>query len=126
MRTTDIESGRSKNNYFAKRRLRLMQKDPHCHWCRRELKSYPNRTRGKLPADFPTIDHLTSKFLCPRRDTRMRKTTLVLACQKCNTARQKEEHAKHIWLTRWKSGMFPYPFRWFGAFLKFCRREART
>ena len=124
MRTADIKSGFSENNYNAKRRIRLMLKDPHCHWCRRELRLYDIRG-GKLPPDYPTIDHLKDKFLHGKRpEVGMKQTTLVLACPKCNNERtNKIATSKHKFKTWWKAGAFPPPFRWFGTLLKIFRKQ---
>gem|GEM_PF-2410112 len=107
--------------YFRKRRERLLREDPHCYWCRRELKLYPDYGKGGLkatPEDYATIDHLTSAFMGPRKDVRMRMRTLVLSCPSCNNARNTKEMKRHPWLVRWKSGSFPSPLRWLGKLLK--------
>lgn len=128
MRTDDIQSGLSDNNYNAKRRIRLMQKDPHCYWCRRELKLYPDYWKWRhrqMPKDYPTIDHLNSRLLGNRYDPGMKGITLVLSCPDCNNKRSKEEQQTHIWRTRWISGSFPFPLRWFGRMLKWWRKKTR-
>jgi hypothetical protein len=101
-----------------------MRRDPRCHWCRRELTLYPGYGKNGfkvMPEDYPTIDHLTSAFMGPRKDVRMKAQTLVLACPRCNNARNVEEAQKHIWRTRWKSASFPFPLRWIGKILKIYR-----
>lgn len=117
----------SRRGYYKKRRERLMEKDPHCYWCPRKLKLYPNYPKKMrhqtMPEDYVTIDHLKSRFWGPRRDVGMKERTLVLACPKCNNRRQAEEKQKYIWITRWKSGSFPYPFRWVGKILKNLRKQ---
>lgn len=115
-------------DYFNRRRKRLMEKDPHCHWCRRPLKLYPNygkpHTRGmRMPADYPTIDHLKSRLFGPRQEVHMKQKTLVLSCPECNVRRSKEEQQRHIWRTRWKSGTFPFPLQWVGKLLKWYRKQ---
>ncbi len=71
-----------------------------------------------MPDDYATIDHLTSAFLGPRKDVQMKARTLVLACPRCNNARNVAETHEHIWRTRWKSASFPFPLRWIGKLLK--------
>ncbi len=98
-----------------------MREDPHCHWCRKKLKLYPDYGKNgfkAIPEDYATIDHLTSAFMGPRKNVNMKTRTLVLACPQCNNARNVSETKQHIWLTRWRSGSFPFPLRWFGALLK--------
>ena len=116
------------HGYFKKRRIMLMEKDPHCHWCRLPLKLYPDysRKKQKMPNDFPTIDHIKSRFMGIREDVGMKKRTLVISCPKCNhQIRNNEEMRNHPFRTHWKSGTFPYPFRWFGRLLKFIRKQKR-
>ncbi|HUC01330.1 MAG TPA: hypothetical protein VMA75_00290 [Candidatus Paceibacterota bacterium] len=111
--------------YYRKRRERMMRQDPHCHWCRRELKLYPGYGKNgfkKMPEDYPTIDHLTSAFMGPRKNGDGKTRTLVIACPKCNNARNVAETREHIWRTRWKSAAFPFPLRWLGTLLKKFRR----
>lgn len=106
-----------------------MEEDPHCHWCRRGLKLYPNYgTNGFkiMPEDYPTIDHLTSAFMGPRKNVDGKERTLVLACPACNNARNVAETQQHIWRTRWKSASFPFPLRWVGKALKRYRYLANT
>ncbi len=98
-----------------------MQEDPHCHWCRKELRLYPDYGKNGfkiIPEDYATIDHLTSAFMGPRKNVRMNARTLVLACPRCNNERNVAETQQHLWLTRWKSGSLPFPLRWLGKLLK--------
>ena len=74
------------------RRNNLMAKDPHCHWCGIEV-IYRKLTFGeKMPDNFATIDHLFSR-LSPQRGQKQHPTQeiTVLACNKCNFIRGKEE-----------------------------------
>lgn len=116
-----------------------MLNDPFCFWCRRPLTDYPDyfmwhnaRYRKKhgikedrMPDDYPTIDHLKSKFFGPRPDVNYKQKTLVLACPPCNLARSQEELRKHWLRQHWKSGSFPTPFKWFGYALKAFRGHKR-
>jgi len=98
-----------------------MREDPRCHWCKRELTLYPSYGRGgfkMMPEDYPTIDHLTSAFMGPRRNDDGKSQTLVIACPQCNNTRNVAECQHHIWRTRWKSASFPFPLRWLGRLLK--------
>lgn len=62
------------SEYFRKRRIRLLEKDPNCHWCRRPLKLPEKKpTGGTLPDDYPTIDHLKSRFWGKRKRCRNEK-----------------------------------------------------
>ncbi len=78
---------------MQKRREILMARDPHCHWCGRELKDKKTNGRGRLPKDFPTIDHLQNRFF--GRKYVPNKEMTVLACPSCNNERQRKE------LSRW-------------------------
>jgi hypothetical protein len=107
--------------YYRKRREKMMREDPHCHWCGRELKLYPDYGKNGskfMPKDYPTIDHLVSAFMGPRKNGDGKTKTLVIACPACNNARNVVEAHQHIWRTRWKSGSFPFPLRWLGRLLK--------
>jgi ssDNA-binding Zn-finger/Zn-ribbon topoisomerase 1 len=98
----------SRTAYHQKRREVLMKRDPHCFWCRKKLVSFkPRRNQGKLPDNFPTIDHLYSRFwgLRPKPDG---KTTLVLACPSCNHERARQDHINNKWRTHWRSATFPW------------------
>lgn len=131
MRTANIKSGRSKNNYFAKRRVRLMEKDPFCYWCRRPLKLYPdypeNYRHKPMPKDYPTIDHLNSRTgLKKRHDPKMKARTLVLSCPDCNNERAKKEMQTNIWVTRWKSASLPKYLNWVNRLLRWYRKNQRN
>lgn len=104
-----------------------MREDPHCHWCRRPLRLYPDYGKNGLramPEDYPTIDHLTSAFMSPRKNADGKMKTLVIACPHCNNTRSVAETSSHIWRTRWKSASFPFPLRWIGTMLRIFRRRA--
>jgi len=110
--------------YYRKRREKLMRKDPHCYWCKKELTLYPDyRSEGFkfMPDDYPTIDHLTSRFMGPRENGDGKTQAVVITCPQCNNARNVVETQKHIWRTRWKSASFPFPLRWAGRLLKIFR-----
>jgi len=112
--------------YFTKRRRRLMEKDPHCYWCRKPLKLYAHFRGGRLPDDYPTIDHLKSKFFGQRPDVFMKEYTLVIACSTCNNARSKKELKENRWRQCWKSASFPKWLWIVGWILRLIRRIKRA
>jgi 5-methylcytosine-specific restriction endonuclease McrA len=115
--------------YYRRRRERLMGEDPHCHWCRKALTLCPDyRSEGFafMPGDYPTIDHLTSRFMGPRKNGDGKTQVVVLACPRCNNARNLAETKKYIWRTRWKSASFPFPLRWLGRTLKKSRWRKKS
>lgn len=82
------------NNYFKRRRERLMQIDPHCHWCGIEVIYYALPEGKQMPDNFATIDHLYSRLNEQRKEKTFaygHEMTLVLACHKCNHERNVEE-----------------------------------
>lgn len=129
------------SGYYAKRRLRMMEEDPHCHWCGRELKlylDYPNRKvfeenpveyqrlkakYPRMPDDYPTIDHLKTSFFGKRPDVYGREKTLVLACLPCNNGREREIHLVNKWRMRWKAGSFPRYLWWLNRLLRYFRGQ---
>lgn len=65
-----------------KRRLKLWEEDPHCHWCGC-LTVWPNGHRQKPTT--ATLDHLRDRY-DPQRGSDKSLAT-VLACYACNQAR---------------------------------------
>ena len=66
-----------------------MARDPHCHWCGRELVWFDPGPKCKaFPPNFATQDHLNSRVASKPRPPRGK---LVLACRECNEARAAEE-----------------------------------
>lgn len=108
-----------------KRRNNLMKSDPHCHWCRKPLK-YSFKSGGMLPDDFPTLDHLNDRILVKKRPIYYNKEVTVLSCPPCNYTRASIRVLQYWLIAAWKSGAFPYPFRWVGYTLKFVRGQKRT
>lgn len=105
-----------------RKRRRLMAIDPKCHWCHRKLKLYPGFKQSKdnpLPDDFPTLDHIYSKWIAP---TGMKRNKyIVLACKKCNEDRALAEQRHSDFRRYWKSGSFPPPYRFLGHVLQAVR-----
>lgn len=79
------------SRYMRKRRARLMEKDPHCHWCGVKVIYYPLKKGETMPNNFATLDHLVSRYYKPRFDPKMKQKTMVLACFKCNMKRCEED-----------------------------------
>lgn len=108
------------------RRINLMAECPFCYWCGRALRLYDKgEVPKKLPDDFPTIDHLNTRFKGERPDLNMKEETWVIACPKCNNERSKNELRSNKFRQWWKSGSFPFPFRWFGHLLKKYRKRTK-
>jgi hypothetical protein len=116
------------SSYYKKRRTRLLEKDPFCYWCRKPLVliQLPPNLKGPIPDNFPTIEHLNSRFLGKRPKADFKTKTLVLACPPCNFERGRLEVAKHPFRQHWKSSSFPPPFEWLGWPLKRYRRILRA
>ena len=57
-----------------------------CFWCDRPLRIQQQRG-GRLPDDYPTVDHLRDKFHPGRRETNKGERRYVVACPPCNHAR---------------------------------------
>ena len=123
--------------YFRMRREGLMKKDPHCHWCGKELHLYGNWAnvqrqlrkgdpRRRLPDDFPTIDHLYDRVNGRRRPSGLYgyEQTLVLACPACNEGRASAKELSEIWKKRWVSNSWPRWCRWFMRWYK--KRKTRN
>jgi hypothetical protein len=104
-----------------RRRLKLLEKDPHCYWCRRELRElavYPI-PKGGLPPDAATTDHLNSRIAYP--DGRPRTfifvaspkevwfrtpPTTVLSCPRCNLLRAQDEERGIVWTPGCRAGAY--------------------
>lgn len=106
---------------FKHRRVNLMKEDPHCYFCRRELRMSETKG-GPIPDDFPTLDHLNDRFTFSKRPEKH--FSLVLACKKCNEGRSRRIVSSNRSKARWKSGAFPFPFRWFGKLVKLYRTKS--
>jgi hypothetical protein len=72
-------------------RNQLLEKDPHCHWCR--VRVWINITeRGeRVPDDHATIDHIKSRWVAESTEEYVAMSNLVLACTACNSRRNLEE-----------------------------------
>lgn len=109
---------KKKSDRKSARRRNLMKEDPHCHWCRRELKTQPHNS-GKIPDDFPTLDHMNSRVKYPKG--RPARGKIVLACPPCNTKRAMLEQHENMFRHMWNSRCFP----WYLYFLHLFRRRCR-
>lgn len=119
MKIKTSDKGKTRDSAM-RRRLNLMKLDPHCFWCKRKLSLYYYLSDGKLPDDFPTIDHLNSREVKRYRPLH---GVRVLSCPPCNVGRARELQQKYIWVTRWKAANFPFPFRWVGKILQVYRSK---
>lgn len=72
---------------YRKLKLELMAKDKHCHWCKIEVHDHVQIEGVRQPDDTATIDHLISRFFRKKGET----VAKVLACQKCNLQRARDE-----------------------------------
>jgi hypothetical protein len=79
-----------------KRKIRLWNQDPHCHWCGclTELICDPEIKPGQVNPKMATVDHLRTKY-DPNRWTNNngKEERTVLACFKCNNDRAAKENA---------------------------------
>jgi hypothetical protein len=71
---------------ITRRRRNLMEADPHCFWCGREVREYPGEDKAVHP-DRATIDHLYQKSEYKPRPA---KGFTVLSCEPCNYLRAQE------------------------------------
>ena len=101
------------NNWWKNRRQRLMEIDPHCHWCGVEVVYYPLKNGEKVPDNYATFDHITSRLNGKRPNVFMKKRTMVLSCYKCNGERASREIASvpKFWLW-YKANSYPLRWRW--------------
>jgi hypothetical protein len=90
-----------------KRREKLWQADPHCHWC--GCLTVPPSGAAKMkriPKNMATLDHLRSRYDSSRGSDCEEAT--VLACWQCNQRRSSEETAAKsrggLWRRAGRSG----------------------
>jgi len=77
---------------IKRRRIRLHQIDPRCHWCGRVTRLPKNNNDHS--DDIATIDHLRSRLDPRRREPNPSKEErTVLACRRCNEQRAQAEVA---------------------------------
>lgn len=72
------------------RRQRLLEADPHCYWCGREVVEWVFESGVAPPLNQATIDHVNSRVRGPRPKI----GRWVLACRECNEGRAREEEAE--------------------------------
>jgi hypothetical protein len=81
-----------------KRRLELFEKDPHCHWCGREVVLVHQMRGGATLPNQATLEHLFDRLNPLRFDIRYAGERYVLACYECNwrrgLERQREEQGR--------------------------------
>lgn len=74
---------------YRNAKLRLMNEDPHCHWCGILVVDYGMIPYGKRsPDDMATIDHVKSRVFRRKGET----VEKVLACNVCNVRRGVEDN----------------------------------
>lgn len=94
---------------LKKRRERLLEKDPHCHWCNIEVIFFSLKKHQVTPDNYATIDHLNTRYYKRRRQqfSSGQVQTCVLACNKCNWERNEEEtQSLSIEELRYRSGYY--------------------
>ncbi len=72
-------------------KLKLFKENNLCHWCKKPM-VLTNQSKGRLPENACTIDHVISRYsiyrwLKKKRNVKRR----VLACFKCNHERSVQE-----------------------------------
>lgn len=92
------------------RRLKIMEIDPNCYWCRKPLKESPidKEKPGTVPEDYPTLDHLNTKHGGKRAGGNNKKGSTpkeatVLSCLKCNSFRGQIDTKLYNWNQKLKS-----------------------
>lgn len=96
----------SKNK--KKRRERLFQEHPYCHWCGIEVIKHAHTPHRPDPPNVATIDHRYGKLDPRRRDTQDPDAQSVLSCWECNNRRGQEDADKlGIEELRRRSGRWP-------------------
>lgn len=89
-----------------------MSESPFCFYCGRKLIFEYIRGGGSIPEDFPTIEHMYSKFW----GIRPKQGKVVLACRICNEERSNNDRRNNPIRHRWKCAGFPFwlaPLNWY-------------
>jgi len=79
----------SKNK--KKRRERLFNEHPYCHWCGVGLIQIEHIRHKSDPSNMATIDHRYGKLDPRRKDTQDPDAQSVLSCWGCNNRRGQED-----------------------------------
>ncbi|KKN79629.1 hypothetical protein LCGC14_0338330 [marine sediment metagenome] len=91
-----------------KRRKRLFEAHPYCHWCGAEVDNSPFVSHQPPSPDAATIDHRYGKLDPRRRSTLDPDAMSVLSCWECNNRRGQEDADKlGIKELRRRSGRWP-------------------
>lgn len=101
-----------------------MAKYPYCFYCGRKLSLEGKVRNGKLPPDYPTIEHIHSRFFGERPKEGLQ----VLACEECNARKNKEDRQKHPLRHKWLCAGFPFylaPLNWYLRWHRGYRRIVR-
>lgn len=102
----------SKSAKMRRKRERMWNQNPHCHWCNCLTELPPrvgNPCRVMKKDSMATLDHLRCRLRDDRQEpTRNQEVRIVLSCWKCNNKRNETEMiAAGIDKLREKSGGFP-------------------
>ncbi len=68
----------------TKKRKKLVERSPFCHWCKKKVHFYIQENGQKMPASAATLDHYFAKGDERREDSQI---PAVLSCFKCNQIR---------------------------------------
>src|SRR5437762_2332527 len=100
----------------ARRIIRLMEADPHCHWCGVEVIYYTPAWNERVPLNFATIDHFFSRFTMQKRLEAWRESMkrrdgshYTLACWECNQKRAVDEAKERSRLKQLKKSRLIVP-----------------
>lgn len=86
---------RSKKGWSKKRVMLWYEQGGLCHWCFAPMVLVEPQSKGRLPRNACTIDHLRSRLDPTRREpARNGERRLVAACHICNTRRGAKESAE--------------------------------
>ena len=81
-------------NTPRKRAKLFAEQDGRCHWCNQPmLPSWTYRKGVRVPDNLATLEHLDSR-LSKERGKHPGERRVVLACNVCNEARNKQEQAQ--------------------------------
>lgn len=115
---------KKKKDSLQRRKINLMAKHPYCYWCGRKLSFNGIIRGGKLPPDYPTIDHIQTRFSGKRKEL-AEEGLRVLSCSECNFERSNKELKQSPFKQKWKSASFGRSLTLLNWFLRFARGHKR-
>jgi hypothetical protein len=118
----------TKTNRLSRRRKRLWDKNPHCHWCGKITVLPDGRPKIKRPPlNLATIDHLNSRHSPDRhKPNNGQEIRTVLACWQCNNERSRIEELSIPIEKRWEiSKRYPKKLTYVAKIIRFLRRIKR-